>query len=146
MSLTASADPGAHEAVPRPAEIDWNALLAPFCKPVTRASVFQLASTVLLLVTFWVAMYWSLAYSYGLTLLLSVPAAAMTMRLFMLQHDCGHGSFFRSQRANNIVGGLIGVFTLVPYIVLAPDARHSPCRVRQPRRARPGRHRHADGS
>ena len=103
------------KVAPTPAEIDWNALLAPFSKPVTRSSVFQLVSTVLLLVTFWVAMYWSLASSYWLTLGLAVPAAVMTMRLFMLQHDCGHGSFFASQRANNIVGGILGVLTLVPY-------------------------------
>jgi acyl-lipid omega-6 desaturase (Delta-12 desaturase) len=72
-------------------------------------------STGFLLATCWVAMYWSLALSYWVTLLLAVPAAVMTMRLFMLQHDCGHGSFFASQRANNIVGGILGVLTLVPY-------------------------------
>jgi acyl-lipid omega-6 desaturase (Delta-12 desaturase) len=97
------------------AAINWNALLAPFCQPVTRKSVFQLATTMSLLVAFWVAMSWSLPYGYGFTLLLSVPAALMTMRLFMLQHDCGHGAFFPSQRANNVVGGLLGVVTLVPY-------------------------------
>lgn len=115
MSLSVSAGRGAHQSVPPPAEIDWNALLAPFSKPVMRSSVFQLVSTALLLATCWVAMYWSLAFSYWLTLLLAVPAAVMTMRLFMLQHDCGHGSFFSSQRANNIVGGILGVLTLVPY-------------------------------
>ncbi len=103
------------EAASTPTEINWNAVLAPFCQPVTRTSVFQLVSTACLLVIFWVGMYGSLAYGYWLTLVLAVPAAAMTMRLFMLQHDCGHGAFFPSQRANNIVGGLLGVVTLVPY-------------------------------
>lgn len=105
----------AGEVASTPSGTNWNTVLAPFCQPVMRTSVFQLASTSLLLVMFWVAMHWSLAYGYWLTLILAVPAAAMTMRLFMLQHDCGHGAFFPSQRANNVVGGLLGVVTLVPY-------------------------------
>ena len=60
-------------------------------------------------------MLWSLEVGYWLTLLLAVPAAFMVVRLFMLQHDCGHGSFFRSQKLNNVVGTVLGVFTLVPY-------------------------------
>lgn len=94
---------------------DWNALLAPYRQPTTWKSIFQLANTAGLLVVLWIGMLWSLNVSYWLTLLLAIPAAGMTMRLFMLQHDCGHGAFFRSQRANNLVGGILGVVTLVPY-------------------------------
>ena len=96
--------------------IDWNAMLAPYRKPVWWKSLFQLASTALLLAALWFTMLWSLkVVGYWLTLLLAVPAALMLVRLFMLQHDCGHGSFFRSQRVNNFVGTMLGVFTLVPY-------------------------------
>ena len=98
-----------------PAGAEWNAVLAPYRHSVAWKSIFQLVTTVLLLATFWLAMYWSLSVSYWFTLVLAVPAAAMTMRLFMLQHDCGHGSFFRSGRANDLVGGVLGVVTLVPY-------------------------------
>ncbi len=98
-----------------PAPADWNAVLAPYRHPVAWKSAFQLATTALLLAVCWAAMVWSLSVGYWLTLLLALPAAAMTMRLFMLQHDCGHGSFFRDQRANNVVGGVLGVVTLVPY-------------------------------
>ena len=45
----------------------------------------------------------------------ALPTSLMLVRLFMLQHDCGHGSFFRSRRANNLIGSVLGVFTLVPY-------------------------------
>lgn len=45
----------------------------------------------------------------------TVPAAGLMMRLFMIQHDCGHGSFFSSRRANDLVGGVLGVLTLAPY-------------------------------
>jgi omega-6 fatty acid desaturase (delta-12 desaturase) len=95
--------------------IDWNAMLAPYRQPVAWKSGFQLASTALLLALFWTAAALSLRVGYWLTLLLAVPSAVMVVRLFMLQHDCGHGSFFRSQKLNNLVGGVLGVFTLVPY-------------------------------
>lgn len=97
------------------AAIDWNAMLAPYRRPVAWKSGFQLGSTALLLAAFWTAAALSLRVGYWLTLLLAVPAAMMVVRLFMLQHDCGHGSFFRSQKLNNLVGGVLGVFTLVPY-------------------------------
>lgn len=94
---------------------DWNTLLAPYRQPVLRSSIWQLASTVILFVACWLLMRWSLGVGYWLTLLLAVPTALMVVRLFMLQHDCGHGSFFRSKRANTITGGILGVITLVPY-------------------------------
>jgi omega-6 fatty acid desaturase (delta-12 desaturase) len=46
---------------------------------------------------------------------LAVPAAALLVRLFMIQHDCGHGSFFKSRRANDLLGRTLGVLTLTPY-------------------------------
>lgn len=98
-----------------PPAVDWNALLAPYRNPVAWRSLWQLASTVLLFVACWLLMWWSLGVGYWLTLLLAVPTAMMVVRLFMLQHDCGHGSFFKSRRANTIVGSSLGVVTLVPY-------------------------------
>ncbi|HJS47482.1 MAG TPA: fatty acid desaturase [Gemmatimonadales bacterium] len=94
---------------------DWNKLLAPYRHVVTWKSLFQLGTTSALLALFWLAMLWSLEVGYWLTLLLALPAAMMLVRLFMLQHDCGHGSFFRSQRVANLVGTALGCFTLVPY-------------------------------
>ncbi len=57
----------------------------------------------------------SLDYGYWTTLLLAVPAAGLLVRFFIIQHDCGHGSFFRSRSANDALGRLIGVLTLTPY-------------------------------
>jgi omega-6 fatty acid desaturase (delta-12 desaturase) len=99
----------------KPLTVDWNALLAPYRSPVTWRSLWQLTSTVVLFVTCWLLMHWSLGIGYWLTLLLAFPTAMMVVRLFMLQHDCGHGSFFSSRRANSIVGSILGVVTLVPY-------------------------------
>jgi omega-6 fatty acid desaturase (delta-12 desaturase) len=60
-------------------------------------------------------MYWSLHVSYLLTLALVLPAAVLTVRTFIVQHDCGHGSFFENKTANSVLGTLCGVLTLAPY-------------------------------
>ncbi len=60
-------------------------------------------------------MLFALHLGYGLYLLLAVPAAGFLVRLFMIQHDCGHGAFFRHRLANDWVGRVIGVLTLTPY-------------------------------
>jgi omega-6 fatty acid desaturase (delta-12 desaturase) len=67
--------------------------------------------------------------AYWLTLLLSVPAAGFTVRLFIIQHDCGHRSFFRSRRLNDVLGALIGVVTLTPhaYWRRAHNIHHATC-------------------
>lgn len=105
----------APESVTTEQNIDWVAMLSPYRKPVAWKSGFQLVTTVLLLAAFWGAAVWSLKIGYWLTLLCAVPAAMMVVRLFMLQHDCGHGAFFKSQKLNNAVGSVLGVITLVPY-------------------------------
>ncbi len=93
----------------------WAARLAPYKDPVIRRSVWQLVINVVLFAGAWAIMYLSLGVSYWLTLLLAVPAAFMLVRLFIVQHDCGHGAFFRSSRIADIVGSIIGVLTLTPY-------------------------------
>jgi len=53
--------------------------------------------------------------AYWMALLLAVPAAGLTVRLFIIQHDCGHRSFFKSRWLNDLVGTLIGIVTLTPH-------------------------------
>ena len=108
------------EQPPQPAggavgETDWNALLAPYRKPVAWRAWFQVVNTAIPFFAAWALMYWSLRIGYWLTLLLAVPTAMFLVRMFMFQHDCGHGAFLPSQRVNNIIGSIIGVLTLVPY-------------------------------
>ena len=67
------------------------------------------------LIGIWAAMALSLDHGYWIALLLSLPAAGLLVRLFMIQHDCGHHSFFKSRRANDLLGALIGIFTLTPH-------------------------------
>lgn len=91
------------------------AAAVPFQQPDTRRAVGQLASSIGLYVTTLALMYWSLHLSYWLTLALAFAAAGFLVRTFIVQHDCGHGSFFGSQRANDILGSVCGVLTLAPY-------------------------------
>lgn len=93
-----------------------NAVLAPYREPDARRSLWQLASTGLLFAAAWAAMLLAQKSGrYWLTLLLAVPSAGLMIRLFIVQHDCGHGSFFRQGWANDLVGRVLGVLTVTPY-------------------------------
>ncbi|WP_298687799.1 fatty acid desaturase [uncultured Sphingomonas sp.] len=63
----------------------------------------------------WLAASWCLQAGIWVGLALTVPAGALLLRLFLIQHDCGHGSFFRRRRANTWAGRILGVLTLTPY-------------------------------
>jgi omega-6 fatty acid desaturase (delta-12 desaturase) len=65
----------------------------------------------------WLLMWATLGWGYWLTLMTAVPTAGFLVRLFMIQHDCGHGAFFRRRAANDWVGRVIGTLTLTPYDV-----------------------------
>ena len=93
----------------------WAERLKSYARPSTGRGVFQLAVTGFLLVALWAAMALTLDYGYWIALLLAVPAAGLVVRLFMIQHDCGHYSFFRSRWANDLAGRVIGLFTLTPH-------------------------------
>ena len=81
---------------------------------VTR-SILQLVTTATPFIGLLAIMAWASAGRYWLTLLLAIPAAGLLVRLFIIQHDCGHGSFFRSRAANDFVGRALSVLTLTPY-------------------------------
>ena len=95
--------------------ISWTALLAPYRGPTLAKSIWQLASTAALFVASVTSMYLTLHISYWITLLLAIPAAFFMIRLFIIQHDCGHGSFFRSSWVADSIGSVLGIFTLTPY-------------------------------
>ncbi len=99
-----------------PSRVEINRIVAPYRRPSTWRATYQLATTSALFAGGWLLMLASLNVGYWLTLLLAVPTAMLVVRLFIFQHDCGHGSFFPSRRANNIVGSTLGVVTLVPYV------------------------------
>lgn len=89
--------------------------VAPFEKTDTKASIGQILNTLLPLLALWYAAYLSLAVSYWVTLPIIIVASGFMVRTFILFHDCCHQSFFKSRRANDILGTILGVVTLVPY-------------------------------
>lgn len=90
-------------------------LLAPYRNASWKSGLFQLFNTVIPFAVLWALMARSLETSYLLTFLLAIPAAFLYVRLFIFQHDCGHGSFLPSSAANRWVGAALGVVTLFPY-------------------------------
>ena len=91
--------------------------LARFAKPSTPRAIWQLANTLLPFFGLWACMAWTRVegLSYLWTLLLAVPTAGLYVRIFILQHDCSHGSFFPSSRANRWLGASLGLLTLFPF-------------------------------
>jgi acyl-lipid omega-6 desaturase (Delta-12 desaturase) len=93
----------------------WKQAIAPYQAPELRSSVWQLASSVVPYLALWYVAYLLLSVSYWLTLAAAVLAAGFMVRVFIVFHDCGHGSFFGSRRANDVTGFITGVLTLTPY-------------------------------
>lgn len=98
-----------------PKRLPWREAIARYQHPDWRRSLWQITNSVLPFFLLWYLMYRSLAVSYWLTLALAIPTAGFMVRIFIIFHDCGHGSFFKSQRANHLVGILTGILTLTPY-------------------------------
>ena len=86
-----------------------------FQSPVLAHSVWQFASTGAAYLAMLALMYVAYHVSPWLSLALVLPAAGLVVRLFIIQHDCGHGAFFRSRRANFVVGVLCSLATLTPF-------------------------------
>ena len=98
------------------AQASWQALVAKYQSPHLGKSIWQIVNTFGLYLLVWGLMYWSQSVSYWLTLALAVPAAGLLVRIFIILHDCGHGSFFKSNKANDVVGTIAGILTFTPYL------------------------------
>jgi acyl-lipid omega-6 desaturase (Delta-12 desaturase) len=91
--------------------------LARFATPSLPRALWQLLNTLVPFLACWAAMAWVVTsgQNFWWLPLLLIPAAGLYIRLFIIQHDCGHGSFFRSALANRWVGASLGVITLFPF-------------------------------
>jgi omega-6 fatty acid desaturase (delta-12 desaturase) len=94
---------------------EWLGLLNGYRTPELRRSILELLLTAGPLIALWLLAWFALSISVWLTLLITIPAAGFLVRLFLIQHDCGHGSFFRKRATNDWVGRILGVLTLTPY-------------------------------
>ncbi len=107
-----------HGHVPVPSDAkDWVKILARYREPNPMRSSFELAVTVAPFVALWAAAWWAMGVSYWLTFALSCVNAAFVLRLFIIQHDCGHGSFYNNRTVSDWLGRILGVLTLTPYDV-----------------------------
>ena len=114
MSNTASdgtTEPGVSQAR------DWVKILALYRDPDPARSFFELFVTVVPFVAIWGLAWWVLPFSGPLALLISLMNGGFLVRLFAIQHDCGHASFFRNRQLGDWVGRALGVLTLTPYDV-----------------------------
>ena len=94
---------------------NWRPLVTEYQRPQLRRAVLQLVTTLVPLALVFALTYRLLALSGWWTLLLALPSAALLVRTFVLMHDCAHGSFFLSKRANRAVGAVTGLLTLIPF-------------------------------
>lgn len=109
---------GGRAAQPSPQNAsDWVRILARYREPSSRRSAFELAITAIPFVLLWGLAWYALSISNWLALAISLLVAPFLLRLFAIQHDCGHGSFFRNRAVSDWVGRCIGVLTLTPYDV-----------------------------
>jgi omega-6 fatty acid desaturase (delta-12 desaturase) len=112
MSQVAAAEGGPAQ----PQGAFWRETLAPYAKPHLGRSLLDLATAVLPYLLLSVAMYLALSVSYLLVLVIAIPAAGFLVRTFILFHDCSHGSFLASRRANLWLGTVLGLFVYSPFL------------------------------
>lgn len=94
---------------------DYRSLVAPFEKPSAAKSVWQIVNSFGSFALLWAAMYFTRTYSWWLTVPLAMVNGLFLVRIFIIFHDCGHGSFFTSKKANAVVGFFSGLLTFTPY-------------------------------
>ncbi len=94
---------------------EWLSILARYREPSNRRSQFELAATLVPFLLLWGLAWMALSVSLWLTVALAMINGAFLVRLFIIQHDCGHGAFLTNRRAQDWLGRLLGVLTLTPY-------------------------------
>lgn len=106
--------PSAHRVT---AARDWVKILSAYREPDALRSSFELGVTVAAFVILWVVAWYAMSISPVLTLVISSFNAAFLLRLFIIQHDCGHSAFFKNRVLSDWLGRVIGIVTLTPYDV-----------------------------
>lgn len=93
----------------------WKAIVAVYQIASTPRAMWQLLNTLVPYVALWCLLYWSLRISWWLTIPLAILAAGFLVRVFIIFHDCTHGSFLKSSAANNTIGFVTGLLTFTPF-------------------------------
>jgi omega-6 fatty acid desaturase (delta-12 desaturase) len=99
----------------QPDRTEWKKIVARYQKPSFSRAVWQMVNTLGLYAVLWYLIYLSLAVSWWITVPLAMLSGAILVRVFIIFHDCGHGSFFKSRKANDFWGFVTGLLTFTPY-------------------------------
>lgn len=100
---------------PQPTPTEWKKIVATFQQSSTPRAVWQLVNTFVPYVLLWAAMHWAYQFSIPLAMCFSLVAGLVLVRVFIIFHDCGHGSFLKSSTANDVIGYITGLLTFTPY-------------------------------
>src|SRR5687767_7084744 len=106
---------GAVEATPRRERPSWARDLEPYSNPTWSRSLLDIVTSVVPYLALIGLAYALFDSSLWLALALTIPAAGFLLRTFILFHDCTHGSFLPSRRANNWLGVFCGLLVLQPF-------------------------------
>ncbi|MGZ4336444.1 MAG: fatty acid desaturase, partial [Gaiellaceae bacterium] len=93
----------------------WRGVLDAYAKPRLGRSLLDLATSLVPYLALLVVMTFALRVSVWLSLVFVLPASAFLIRTFIVFHDCTHGSFMRSRRANDLLGAVLGLLVWLPY-------------------------------
>ena len=94
---------------------DWPQKVKDYQVPDKKKAIIQILNSFLPFIGLWILMYYSLEISYWLTIGLGFINAFFLVRIFIIQHDCGHQSFLKSRKTNNYLGMICSLFSLIPY-------------------------------
>ena len=94
---------------------DWRATIKQYQVADNKKAVIQILTTFLPFIALWVLIYFTVKYAFWWSIPLFVINAFFMVRIFIIQHDCGHHSFLRSKKLNNIIGTVCSVFSFIPF-------------------------------
>ena len=94
---------------------NWKEIVKKYQKADHKKAIIQIINTFLPFIGLWILMYLSLDWSIWITVALGLINAFFLVRIFIIQHDCGHQSFFSSKKVNNLIGYICSFFSLIPY-------------------------------
>lgn len=114
-STSGRSTPGLPEHLLDEARTTWRQAVAAYQSPDLRRSLWQLVNSVIPYIALWYLSYRLLEISFWAALPAQILAGGFLVRVFIIFHDCGHGSFFKSRRANDFFGYVTGILTFTPY-------------------------------
>jgi len=94
---------------------NWKEIISKYQVPNNKKAIIQIANTFLPFLGLWILTYFALKWSILLAIPLFIINTGFMVRIFIIQHDCGHQSFFKSKKLNNIIGTFCSIFSFIPY-------------------------------